>query len=163
MENNNKGNDHIIDSLSNTNSVSKLIYPLLIQRISAPPCPCAKWNTKFSFSDGGELEYYLYRIPFIALSETKRQYFKFRFLHMLLGSNRLLALMGKTDSSLCTFCKIETETLEHLFWDCYIISSFLLDCEQLFFGRQFILTKSDFLFGYHLILDHPMNFFYFKL
>lgn len=155
--NNDNGNDHIIDSLSKTKSASKLIYPLLIQNISVPPRACAKWNATFSFSE--ENWSVIYKIPFIALSETKIQYFQFRFLHRVLGTNRLLSLMNTNNSSLCTFCKIETETIEHLFWNCYVTSSFLLDCEQLFFGRQFILTKRDFFFGYNLELNHPMNFF----
>ena len=67
--------------------------------------------------------------------------------------------MGKIVSPICSFCKMGTKTMEHLFWDCYVTSSFLLNTEQFFFGRQFILTRKDFFFGYNLVIEHPMNFF----
>ena len=101
----------------------------------------------------------IFKIPFITLRETKIQYFQFKFLHRLLATNRLLFLMGKKDSQICTFCHRDPETIEHLFWECPMTSSFLLDSELLFFGNQFILKKQDYFFGYNLLLDHPMNYF----
>ena len=67
--------------------------------------------------------------------------------------------MGKSDTPLCTFCHIEEEDIEHLFWECHITASFLLDTEQLFFGKQFVLSKRDFFFGVNSFNFHPMNFF----
>lgn len=149
--------DSVIDRLSSITSVSRLIYPRLIRHISLPPRACVKWNASFTLTE----DYWavIFKMPFIALSDTKIQYFQFRFLHRVLGTNKLLYYMNKVESPLCNFCHIETESVEHLFWSCHITSSFLLDAEQLFFGRQFILTNRDFFFGYNLVLDHPMNFF----
>lgn len=149
--------DPFINTISKIPKLSRQIYAHLIRRISIPPRVIVKWNLLFDLNDDDWNV--IFRIPFHSLRETKVQYFQFKFLHRLLATNRYLHLMKKCESPICTFCKIASETIEHLFWDCHVTASFLLDCEQLFFGRQFILTKKDFFFGYNLVLDHPMNFF----
>ena len=98
-------------------------------------------------------------MPFCTVLEAKLKYFQFKFIHRILGTNRLLCLMGKVDTDLCTFCRIETESLEHLFWSCHVTSSFLLDCEFKFFGRQFIFSRRDLFFGRLYARYDPLNFF----
>ena len=55
------------------------------------------------------------------------------------------------------------ETLSDLFWDCPIVSNFILDMEQASLGRQFTFSKRDFFFGYNLKLDHPYKFLIFHM
>ena len=43
-----------------------------------------------------------------------------------LATNRYLSKAKIKESDLCTFCKQESETIEHLFWSCRVVNSFLL-------------------------------------
>lgn len=137
-------------------NISQLVYANLINKITHPPIAIEKWNLRFNLTDKWDV---IFKIPFHTLSDSKVIYFQFRFLHRILGTNYLLSLMHKREDPLCTFCKSESETLDHLFWNCPFTSTFLLDTEQLLFGQQFLLTKDDFFFGYKLLLNHPLNYF----
>ena len=66
--------------------------------------------------------------------------------------------MGKVECDQCSFCKIEIESLEHLFWDCSITSAFILDVEFLFLRKQFFFSKYDIFFGFGKGSIHPFNF-----
>lgn len=46
--------------------------------------------------------------------------------------------MGKSDTPLCTFCRIEEEDIERLFRECHITASSLLDSQQLCFGLFYL-------------------------
>ena len=117
-------------------------YINLISKVVLPPKAILKWNEVFEITaDEWNL---IFKIPFITLSDCKIIYFQFRFLHRVVGTGKLLYLMKKRESPLCFFCKTEVENLDHLFWSCPFISTFLLDTEQYLFGRQFILSKRDF-------------------
>ena len=149
------------DSFHQTSFVSQWIYKTLIQSIGTSPIAIKKWEREFTFTDAQWQR--IFKIPFNTLRESKIQYFQFRFLHRIIGTNHLLYLMKKRVNNLCTFCKSNDETLSHLFWDCRITSSFLLDIEQIVFGQQFILSRQDVFFGYKLYLLHPYNFLIFHL
>lgn len=71
------------------------------------------------------------------------------------------SLMKKIDSPICSFCKMGTETIKHLFWDCHITSSFHLDTEQIFLGRQF--DKKRLPLWLQFIVRSSNYFFYFAL
>ena len=65
--------------------VSQLVYKALIHGIGTPPTAIKKWEREFSLTDDQWQR--IFRIPFTTLRETKIQYFQFRFLHRLLGTN----------------------------------------------------------------------------
>lgn len=85
----------------------------------------------------------IFQIPFSSLRDSTLKYFQFRFLHCILGTNRLLTffLMKQWRDALCAFCKQHGETLSHLFWNC--VSNFILGVEQRVLGQQFSLSKQD--------------------
>ena len=66
--------------------------------------------------------------------------------------------MGKSDSSMCSFCNIDIESIEHLFWDCHFTGSFILDIESRFLNKQFFFSKQDIFFGWGRGAIHPYNF-----
>ena len=98
-----------------------------------------------------------FMIPFTSLNEYKIKYFQYRFINRILGTHYYLFRRNMNDNPLCTFCKNNNETIEHLFWECEVTSNFLLDIEQTFFGEQFRLFKQDLFFGYKLLIKHPYN------
>lgn len=53
---------------------------------------------------------------------TKLCWFQYRIIHRILGTNTFLYKIKVKDCNLCTFCKEERETIEHLLWECHKIS-----------------------------------------
>ena len=47
-----------------------------------------------------------------------------------LATNRYLSKAKIRESDLCTFCKQEPETIEHLFWSCRVVNSFLMQSDN---------------------------------
>lgn len=100
---------------------SRRVYKLLNTKIIEPKSQ-VKWSEIFPYID---LNWsVIYNIPLKSCSNTKLHWFQYRILHRILATNDFLhKIKIKTDSS-CTFCKNYPETLEHLFWNCGIISEF---------------------------------------
>ena len=141
--------------------LSRFIYLSSVKSFVKPPVAIDKWNVSFNF----DLSQWnaIFQAPFISLRESKVQYFQFRFIHRILGTNKLLWRMNLRENSLCSFCGIQDETLDHLFWECPVVSNFILDTEQEILGQQFILSKQDFYFGYKTMSKHPYNFLIFHM
>ena len=57
-------------------------------------------------------------LAFECTKSSKLRVFNFKFLHRCLSTNDFLYKTGLSDKEKCTFCKRETETLFHLFWNC---------------------------------------------
>ena len=49
---------------------------------------------------------------------------QYKLLYRFLGTNRLLYKMNKIASPNCSFCKMEQESIEHLFYECAIVKMF---------------------------------------
>ena len=47
--------------------------------------------------------------------------FQFKILHRYLPTNSLLFKMEKVNSRKCPFCNLYTETISHLFYECYCV------------------------------------------
>ena len=120
--------------------------------------PVAKKKWEAIFTDITTVDWScFYFTPWRSMSDSKIQYFQYKFLHRILPTNRLLSLMGKTDDIYCTFCKTEVETIDHLFWECRFTSCFILDAEYMFLKKQFFFSKRDYYFCYGSS-RHPYNF-----
>ena len=143
--------------IMHSHMVSQLVYRRLIVNVVSPPTAMVKWCNEFPDISIDAWDY-IFRSPWATTRETKIVFFQFKFLHRILPTNRLLYLMGKTDSQLCTFCQREVESIGHLFWDCTFSSTFILDVEGRFLGNQFVFSKQDIFFGYQYSLCHPYNF-----
>ena len=59
---------------------------------------------------------------FSTTKNTKLQWFQYRIVHRILGTNELLLKMNLRQNSNCSFCDEEPETTEHLFWTCRTIT-----------------------------------------
>ena len=149
-------NEDCLERLLSHHGPSQLVYSHLIKKISLPPLAIEKWNIQFNI-DEDDWES-IFQNPYYSVRDVKIQYFQFRFLHRILGTNRRLFLMKIKDSPLCSFCKIEEESIEHLFWNCHVVSSFILDLEVNLLKRNFVFSKEDIFFGYNRLRKHPFNF-----
>lgn len=59
----------------------------------------------------------IYKIPFNSTLDTRTRAFQLKILHRILFTNSALFKMKISATPLCTFCRLESETLEHLFVD----------------------------------------------
>ena len=108
----------------------------------------------------------IYKLPFNVLIDTKSREFQYRILNRYLTTNSFLHKIGLANSPLCTFCKQESESLEHLLIICSCTKSFwsdfvtwsnqlnislrdLSDSDILF---EFWQRKEDYLFINHMLV-----------
>ena len=96
---------------------SRAVYKQIIQKIIVSP---ASSENFFKQQLDIESEYFeqIYCIPFNATIYTKLRSFQFKINHNILYTNEKLYKVKISDTSLCTFCKNEIETLAHLFAEC---------------------------------------------
>ena len=123
------------------------IYNILVRNTS--PAICMRvWNDVFP---GLEWEK-VFLVPRSITKDTKLRWFQFRLTHRILTTNVFAHRIGLTDTSLCSFCSLERETIEHLLWNCNVVKKFIEEfckkmkdkCDHL---RDFILDKQLFLLG----------------
>ena len=74
----------------------------------------------------------LLELPFKTTKDTNLRWLQMRINHRILGTNYLLSKMKLTLDDKCTFCRLEKETIKHMFWDCESVSYF-------WEGLQFLL------------------------
>ena len=67
-------------------------------------------------------KYYL--LPRKVTNNNKLREFQFKILHRYLATNSVLYKMKLTNTNTCTFCNIEIESIEHLFWECINVRNF---------------------------------------
>ena len=59
-------------------------------------------------------------IPFTRTKDIKLRGSQFKFLHWRIATNDFLYEIGAIRHNICTFCNVAIETLEHLFWECFL-------------------------------------------
>ena len=151
------GNFTWVQRALQVSSLSQFVYNTCLKTIVTEPTALKKWSAELDNFNNYNWRN-IWRMPWVSVRETKLSYFQFRFLHRILPTNRLLTLMGKVNSNMCSFCDKEVETLNHLFWACSYTSKFILDVELKVLKRQFFFTKDDIFFGFRNQSSHPYNF-----
>ena len=101
----------------------------------------------------------IFKLPFVAIRDSKVHYFQFRFLHRIIGVNSFLHKIKISESPLCSFCGEVEETIEHLFWDCIHVQLFWSNVCNQCIKIDFKLSGPIVFFGYTAKLNHPLNFF----
>lgn len=127
---------------------TKRYYNMLIQKEQPPKC-CDKWNSKLNKDINWKITF----AKIQKIQEIKLKWFQIRIVHRIIGTNRSLKWMNLKNDDLCDFCKEETETIVHLFWECDIIQRFWKEletivqekCEHL---KDLVINKELILFGH---------------
>ena len=65
-----------------------------------------------------------FALPFKTTKDSTLLWFQLRLVHRFLSTNYLLTKMGIKENENCSFCKLEAETLKHLFWECTYTQTF---------------------------------------
>ena len=107
-----KGNKTVYFTLVNTNSI---------------PAGVKKWNS--TFQDLNWLK--IFQKCFLTTSDNQLRWFQLRVLHRLLPTARYLFLKNIVDSPVCCFCENEEETIQHLLWQCEIVTIFWNDLKHI--------------------------------
>ena len=100
-------------------SGAKRLYTIL-NKNNEKPSVKAKWGIKLNTIINENEWNCIFELPFLITNDVKVQWFQYRIIHRILGTNSLLNKMKIIDDPLCTFCKQSEENLEHLFWECQI-------------------------------------------
>lgn len=75
---------------------------------------------------------------------------QYQILHRIVPTNNYLYKIKLKDSPLCSFCKLNIETIEHLFTECPEVKDIWYRIEELFLTKynvSFIFDKRSILFG----------------
>ena len=64
----------------------------------------------------------IHNMSFITTKSTKLQWFQYRIIHRILGTNEFLFKIKQKDNDKCTFCNEFTESIHHIFWSCPKVS-----------------------------------------
>ena len=66
---------------------------------------------------------------------TYLQSFHFRIIARIISTNTFLFRIGRSESHLCTFCNLYSETLKHILWDCHHVKGFIQEIKLHLFDR----------------------------
>ena len=66
----------------------------------------------------------IYTTSLKATQDIKLQNFSYKFLMRIIPTNQFLLKCNIGHTALCDFCSMETETLNHLFWECTHVQHF---------------------------------------
>jgi hypothetical protein len=131
---------------------SKQIYRMLIDDTNVTITSQLYFNTRYTIEEEWAD---IYRKVITTTIETKLRSFQYKIVHNILYTNTRLFKAGLVASDLCTFCKSQKETVEHLFHGCSLVECLWQYCLDNFF-RQFgvnRLTIEEKLFGLSVNTD----------
>ena len=139
---------------------SKDIYTVLINK-NIVPTSQPKWERAF---ENTQLNWkQIHSIPSKCCRNTKMHWFQYRIIHRIIATNDLLTKMNIRQDNLCTFCKLEQEKIEHLFWHCNVVNQFWGTIDQWIFEKNNYMVNVDkyrALFGIPSMLPamQPINY-----
>jgi hypothetical protein len=128
---------------------AKIYYDILQNNDTSPNKPCTKWEIKMiDVIDWKQVFRKLHYMKDITL-----RWLQFRIIYRILGTNIVLKNMQIEPSDQCTFCGLEKETIEHLFWKCIYTNNFWGSLQNLIrlhcsHASNFSLNENLVLFGY---------------
>ena len=106
-------------------AVSKNVYSEIPSKYETPPTAQVKY---MEWHSSACLEWQeIYSFPSKVLIDTKSREFQYKILNRYLTTNSFLHKIGLIASPLCTFCGLESKSLEHLLISCSFTSDFWLD------------------------------------
>ncbi len=78
-----------------------------------PKC-CSKWEEKLGIKINWDLCFkYVHQIE-----DVNMKWFQMRILHRIIGTNVILKELGIASSDRCSFCNIERNNIQRMFWNC---------------------------------------------
>ena len=117
------------------------------------PKSIVRWGSKLNVYFSRDDWKMFYLIPFNCTMDTKLRWFQYRILNRILTTNSFMCKIGQRIDDICTFCKKEAETIEHLFVECKVVKNIwskLQNWIRIELGIPVVLSKTHILFGIDL-------------
>ena len=145
-----KGNKFVITKLNDSQS---------------NPAAVNRWNAIFDNIDWKKVFNSIYTTS----DEVKLRWFQYRIVHRIIPTQRYLYIRKLVGNPICNFCRIEEQTLDHLFFECPQIQTFwdnlvnllkrkCMNCQNLTLSKEFVILgtkvnfKTDKIFNFIILL-----------
>ena len=133
---------------------SQPIYEIFISKINFNETNEQKWLDDLNINNFDEEQWKrINKNIFSGSSDKYLQWFQYRIVHRIIGTNKLLFKIKIKESPKCTFCQNDDESISHLFFDCPIVLRFLISIQNLISNQtnnhQFTIEKEDIILGNH--------------
>lgn len=131
-----------------TNRKIKFIYKGLLENlVILPDEKFKKWEEILETGIDDWSNYFM--LSKKACKDTYLANFQYKLLHRIIPTNSFLFKIKIKDTNLCTFCKIQEETIEHLFYECPLVHIFWVAFTQHInrFYVNFVLNKKCIFLG----------------
>ena len=95
---------------------------------------------------------YIYMLPFKILKEPKLIMFQVKIVHNILPTQSSLFRMRITDTDVCPFCSLESQSLKHMLITCSVSCSFWTCFSNWWhekINQKLTLSESSILYGWH--------------
>ena len=102
----------------------------------------------------------IYILPFRVTKDPKLQWLQYRINHYILTTNKYLHKIGLTESSQCSFCHSQPETILHILWECDKVQVLINNLKIIIELKNIpfcTITKEAFIFGLHDQKDTSAN------
>ena len=100
----------------------------------------------------------IFFICFNTLLDNKLIWFQYKLIYQILGTNKLLHQIGKSQENACRICKSATESIVHLFVSCKVVMQLWKDLNHwldLVLNKHLVLAPLEILLGH---LNNDNNF-----
>lgn len=135
-----------------TLSTSKDVYTNLITLSYESPVSIKKYANLFPILNNITCDN-IFLNPRVCTKNNHLKDFQYQIIHRYLPTNYLLYKMGKVNSIMCTLCRLNTEHITHLFFDCVCVKvlwSFVEKLLEKLERRPFHLSCIDVILGYDI-------------
>jgi hypothetical protein len=146
-------------SILNNGIRGKKVYDFFIEALQKEQKYKNKWATELDLQNNDKFWKQInlgVKLPM----EVQLQWFQYRIIHRILGTNSFLYKIGLSESPLCTFCGQTLETILHLFWECPVVGQLIHEV-KLWLGDVYEVvievTCSEFILGRPLNRDNILN------
>ena len=103
--------------LEKAKKASQVVYKVLVEKKGSLPAKSQeKWMSDCNCTEINWKAAYL--LTRQCTNSSRLIEFQFKLLHRRIPTNSFLQKIGLKESDKCSFCGVELETLNHLFWDC---------------------------------------------
>ena len=95
------------------------ILLFLVKDVIEPNC-CGKWKERLVSEVYWKKTFQMVK----KIKDVKLKWFQMRLIHRIIGTNVILQKMNIVDSDKCSFCHLEKESIQHIFWKCQHVQTF---------------------------------------
>ena len=89
-----------------------------------------KWDIELGRIQGVPFWDRCYKIIDSIFFDNRIKWLQYQIVRGTLKTNKIISKFKRNIQPSCTFCNIEIETIEHLFWSCHIVQNFIKEVSE---------------------------------